>query len=396
MKKFSWDRLRVLKKKQQRMSNRKKWKKYLKLESENDIFTKPLNYSKLKKYEHRKKRNTTKVKQDSRINDIKLPSKIDFEGNIENVLSISDQIGSYMQSHIKGSFRIDHSSITSASIAGMLYLVGQVSRLVSEGNFKTKKVLKYNKHYGLKNSDDRLKYLFYKIGYWQYFGIKKPYAIEQSVKDNYFLSIESNYKSDILLLNKIKNFIKEKVSIFDSYIQEYKFDDAIKEAMGNAIEHAYNDDFSEAGKIKGKWWICGHYDNINKTLELVFYDYGIGIRESMKKNMGEEAKIFLLDKFSDRFIKNDADLIGVAIDGKLSKYKNYKERDRGKGFQRFKDFAKDSGFDCDLTIISGSGSYKYSYSHHKDKEYVDKKSFSNSIDGMLIKWKIKIGDRDGK
>ena len=396
MKKFSWDRVRVLKKKQQRMSRRKKWKKYLKMKSENDLFIKPLNYQKLKKYEDRKKRNTIKGKSDKRINDIKLPSKIDFEENIENVISVSDQIKNYMQSHIKGSFRIDHSNITSASIAGMLYLVGQVSRLSLGGNFKTKNRLKYNKHYGLKSSDDRLKYLFYQIGYWEYFGIKKPYTTEQSIKDNYFLSIESNYKSDILLLNKIKKFIKEKVSIFDSYIKEYKFDDAIKEAMGNAIEHAYTDDFEEVGKVKGKWWICGHYDNINKTLELVFYDYGIGIRESMKKNMGEEAERRLIDKFSDKFIKNDADLIGIAIDGKLSKYKKYKERDRGKGFQRFKDFAKSSGFDCDLTVASGNGSYKYSYLHDEEKESVNKKSLSNSIDGMLIKWKIKIGDKNGK
>jgi len=377
------------------MHNRLKWKKYLRLISEGELFIKPKRYLKLKKYECRKKNKKVSMNY-NRINDIKLPTKIDFENNIESVLIVSKQIENYMQSHVKGSFRIDHSSINCASIAGMMYLVGQVSRLVSKGNFKTIKKIKYNKHYGLKSADDKLKYLFYKIGYWQYFGIKKPYPIQQVVKDNYFLSIESNYKSDILLLNKIKKFIKEKVSIFDTYLQEYKFDDAIKEAMGNSIEHAYDDGFSEPGKIKGKWWICGHYDNISKTLELVFYDYGIGIRESMKKNMGEEANIILLDKLSDKFIKNDADLIVAAIDGKLSKYKHYKERDRGKGFQRFKDFAMSSGYDCELTIVSGSGFYKYSFFQENKNESVDTQVLSDSLDGMLIKWKIKLGDKDGK
>lgn len=385
-----------LQRKQKRVHSRNRWKKYLKLKSDNIQFIRPINFSQLKKYELRKKSRSSKVKDKKRVNNIEIPSKIDFEENIENISIVTDQIKNYMHSHINGNFRIDHSAIKSASIAGMLYLVGQVSRLVPHGNYRVSKKLKYNKHFGLRSADNKLKYLFYKIGYWKYFGISKPYPIEQTIKDNYFLSIESNYKSDIELLNKIKKFIKGKVSIFDSYIKEYKFDDAIKEAMGNAIEHAYTDDFEEAGKIKGKWWICGHYDNINKTLELVFYDYGIGIRESMKRNMGDEAKIFLLDKLSDKFIKNDADLIGVAIDGKLSKYKNYKERDRGKGFQRFKDFAKGSGFDCDLTVVSGSGSYKYLYLHNEDKESIKKKQLSNNIDGMLIKWKIKIGDKDGK
>ena len=388
--------MNTLLKKQNRENSRIRWKKYLRFRSEGEQFIEPLDYLKLKKYELRKKKKKLNIKGNHRLNDIKLPSKIDFEENIENVLTVSSQIENYMQSHVRGNFIIDHSLIADASIAGMLYLVGQISRLVFPRNFKISKKLKYNKHYGLKNADSKLKYLFYKIGYWQYFGISKPYHIEQTIKDNYFLSIESNNKSDITLLNKIKKFIKEKVTIFDSYIKEYKFDDAIKEAMGNSIEHAYGDDYLEPGKTKGKWWICGHYDNIDKTLELVFYDYGIGIRESMKKNMGEEAERRLIDKFSDKFINNDADLISIAIEGKLSKYKRYKERDRGKGFQRFKDFAKSSGFDCNLNVVSGNGSYKYLYSGNTKEEHIEKKQLSNSIDGMLIKWKIKLGDENEK
>jgi len=388
--------LNTLLRKQSRVHSRNRWKEYIRLRNEGEVFTYPSDYLQLKKYEKRKKKKRLFANNNKRINDIKLPSKIDFVNNVESIFFVSKQIEEYMQSHIKGNFRIDHSLISSASIAGMLYLAGQVSRLVVPSNFKISKKLKYNKHYGLKTADDKLKYLFYKIGYWQYFGISKPYQVEQTIKDNYFLSIESNHESDISLLNKIKKFIKEKVTIFDSYIKEYKFDDAIKEAMGNAIEHAYGDDFLEPGKIKGKWWICGHYDNIAKTLELVFYDYGIGIRESMKTNMGEEAERRLVDKFSDKYINSDADLIAMAIEGKLSKYKKYKERDRGKGFQRFKDFAKSSGFDCDLTVVSGSGSYKYLYSDNTKEEHIEKKQLSNNIDGMLIKWKIKIGDGDEK
>ena len=111
--------------------------------------------------------------------------------------------------------------------------------------------------------------------------------------------------------------------------------------MGNALEHAYPDNFSELGKIKGKWWICGHYDKIHEIIDLVFYDYGVGIRRSMKYNLGEDADIAFVDRIKDaRPFKSDADLIEMAIDNGLSKYKNYLDHDRGKGFKRFKDLQK--------------------------------------------------------
>lgn len=160
--------------------------------------------------------------------------------------------------------------------------------------------------------------------------------------------------------------------------------------MGNSIEHAYPDNFSELGKQKGKWWICGHYNKRNKSLELVFYDYGIGIRNSMKYNLGEEADIVLFDRIKNASIRTDADLIEIAINGDLPKYKNYSEHDRGKGFKRFKNFAKASGFDCELTIVSNNGKYKFRYNSKTKEEIVDKSKLSGNIDGMLIKWKINL------
>lgn len=383
--------------KQIRLQRRKKWKKILKTkELTQDYFIKPKGYQKLKKYEQRKRRNRSSRVVANHLSDIELHSKIDFDENISSVFSVTKQIDKYLFSHLKGNFRVNHRDLKAVSLDGLLYLVSQISKIkkVKEKE-SSKRKLKYNKHLGLKSASQELKYLFYTIGYWDYFGIKKPYSISQDIKENYFLSIESNTKSDFDLLNKIKKFVKSKVSMFDDYALEYKFDDAIKEAMGNAVEHAYTDDFAAIGKDKGRWWICGHYDNVSKSLQIIFYDYGIGIRESIAKNMGEEAKRYLLDKLSEHFIKSDADLIEMAIEGKLSKYKNYKEHDRGKGFKRFQDFAKSSGMDCELQIVSGKGKYTFNFDKIMKNENVAKRNLDDKIDGMLIKWTIKVGEKDG-
>lgn len=388
--------MKLTKHKQIRLQRRKKWKKILKIkELTQDNFIKPKGYQKLKKYEQRKKRKNNSEKKNKHLSDIEFHIKIDFDKNISNTFNVASQIDNYVKSHLKGNFRVNHRDLKAVSLDGLLYLVSQISKIkkVKEKE-SSKRKLKYNKHLGLKSASQELKYLFYTIGYWDYFGIKKPYSISQDIKENYFLSIESNTKSDFDLLNKIKKFVKSKVSMFDDYALEYKFDDAIKEAMGNAVEHAYTDDFDELGKDKGRWWICGHYDNINHNLHIIFYDYGIGIRESIKRNMGEDAKRFLVDKLSDKFIKNDSDLIEMAIEGKLSKYKHYKEHDRGKGFMRFQNFAKSSGMDCELMVISGKGKYLFSFDKINSQEKVMKENLEKSIDGMLIKWNIKVGENN--
>lgn len=390
--------------KQFRIIKRKKWKrcqKALLLESEKGFhFFKPSYYEKLKKYEQRKRKkvnkkssyNNEQYKNHNRVT-LSVEKDIDFEGHVENIVKFTKDVDQFLKKDLNKNFSINHRKIKNISIGGLLYLVGQISKITSAKFNDGKHHLKYNKRLGL-SEDQRIKYLFKEIGYWNYFGIKNPYRVEESIKSNYFLSIETNNKSDFDSLNKIKKFINDNVDFLKKdYGIEYQFDDAIKEAMGNSIEHAYHDDFSEIGKQKGKWWICGHYDKKRESLEIAFYDYGIGIRESIKYNLGEEAEKAFFDKAKES-LKNDSDLIETAIQGDLAKYKNYKEHDRGKGFKRFKKFAKVSKNDCELTIVSTKGSYKFSYNAQNETEEVEKKVLSGPIDGMLIKWVINLSERN--
>jgi len=389
--------------KQIRQKRRKVWLRLLKAKNINKNFNRPKNYYDLKKYITRKRKILTRLnKHLGRSNHekleepnrdiIHLDSHIDFEENIDTIVNLTKKVNKHIAKYVRFNFSVDHKKIESISVAGLLYLVSQISKITEAKFHDGAHHVIFNPEYGLKN-DMRIRHLFDQIGYWRYFGIfKPPYAIDKSIEENYFLSIRTSTESEFNLLNDIKKFINNNVDILKSdYKIEYQFDDAIKEAMGNSLEHAYPNDFHEAGKIKDTWWICGHYDKINQAIELVFYDYGIGIRKSMNYNLGEDANIALFDRIKDASIfKSDADLIEMAINEGLSKYKNYLDHDRGKGFKRFKNFAKVSGFDCELTIVSNSGKYKMSYNASKDTEQVEKSKLSGDIDGMLITWKINL------
>lgn len=354
------------------------------------------SFIKLKKYENRKRKarhskNGQKSKRNE-INNIVFDKKINFGDDIGSIISIKSKVNQYIKFHKQFNIRLDHSKIEEVSIGGLLYLVAQISKISKTiGNYK-KRTLGYNQKLGINSKNNKLKYLFYKIGYWQYFGINhKPYDIKNDEDNSHFLSIESSTEKDIPLLNKIKKFVKKETNFFNGdYQLEYQFDDIVKEAMGNATEHAYDVDFKQPGKEKDKWWVCGHYDKSASSLDIVFYDYGIGIRQSIKNNLGEKADRKIKDQIADLLVRTDADLIEIAINGELSKYKYYTKQDRGKGFKRFQTFAKTCGYDCELVIVSNKGKYKFSYNNKDNHEKVTKTKLDEDIEGMFIKWKIKL------
>lgn len=349
----------------------------------------------------RKKRQKYKIHE---AKEICFASRLNFEKDIDGILEIAPEIDEYLKISRNNKILLNHSRINDISIGALLYLVGQISRISRILSSSNRQGLKYRSDLGINKNNERLKYLFNKIGYWRYFGITQaPYKINNSLNDSYFLDIQSATDAGLTLLTQVKQFIANHTTLFEAgYEIEYGFDDILKEAMGNSLEHAYPaDGFNNAAKERGRWWICGHYDKTKQILEIVCYDYGVGIRNSIDINLHKTKSDGIMSRANEilqitlnkinSYIENndDASLIEMAIDGEIPKYgTNLEQRDRNKGFKRFKNFAIQCGYDCELVIASGKGKYKFCYNSDTKKQNTEKTPLSGNIDGMFIKWKL--------
>lgn len=383
-----------------RKHNRKIWKKFKKLESLNRKFDKPKFWYVLKQYENRKrslylkrkkkKQNNDKSYKDEYVNKnksiLELPCHLDFEDNIDSIELLLNRIDTYLK--VKSPHtRIDISKLNTVSINGLIFLLSEIDKIQSnktQHKFNFKNIYKYNPKYGVNKDNEKLKFLLYKIGYWNYFGIKKPYKIDDSLCEEYFLSIKSDTLSHSKYVAELRDFISKKIYFLkDDIIQDY-FDDAISEAMANSVEHGYIDKL--AHRTIGKWWLCGHYDKQSNYLEFSFRDYGVGLRRTLEYNSDDKIKSLVREFVNMK--RSDSDIIQLLVNDKLPKYKNNKNKVRGYGFKKFKEFAKNIGYNCEMKMLSGSGKYKFIYNNESKLENEILENLNFSIDGFLITWKI--------
>jgi len=389
-----------------RKVRRERFKKYkIVKESENNFnFKESKVFLELLKYEKRKRSRFNKLKlncnkkrksinfenqQCIQRKPLDLPKNIGFDLNLKDT---EELIKKTNKLQVLIGQRVNHKKLKNISTDGLLLLVSIIDKTLKL--FRQKRNFRemdfgYNPKYGIKKDNEKLKYLLLESGYWNYFGIKKPYSID-SKEENYFLSIKSSNKLEMKEIVSVRKFINEKVDfIVNEEIREY-FDDAISEAMANTIEHAYIKD--TPNRTKGKWWLCGYYGKQKNYLEFSFRDYGVGLRSTLNYRKGERVKNFLRDLKAE---KRDSELIKLAVNDQLPKYKqkkNNKEARRGYGFKRFKKFAKENGLDSEMLIVSGKGKYNYSIENALENERIEE--LSENVDGFLIRWKIYLNKKD--
>jgi hypothetical protein len=155
-----------------------------------------------------------------------------------------------------------------------------------------------------------------------------------------------------------------------------------------SVEHGYIKDTPL--RQKGKWWLCGHYQKETNSLEFAFRDYGVGLRETLEYNSNESIKSFL--RSIQHKIKSDAEIISLLVNDELPKYKDNKDKVRGYGFKKFKEFAKNIGYKCEMKIISGNGKLDYRYLPKCKTEEENLTEMDFEILGFLISWKIYLGE----
>ena len=289
------------------------------------------------------------------------------------------------------SIRINLSKIKEISINGLIYFISHVDMLSNSrlyNRYNVKKDLKYNYKYGINPNNEKLKFQFLKIGFWDYFHIKEPYEVKIDTQNDYFLKIQTDTTVKTKYVAELRNFITSIVPfIKDEIIQEY-FEDALTEVMANSVEHAYIEEITYTKK--GKWWLCGHYNKLNNCLEFSFRDYGVGLRKTLEYNTSDIIQRYFRE--IGYKLKSDSEIISLLVNNKIPKYRNNKQKLRGYGFKKFKEFANNIGYNCEMKILSGKGKYKYSFNATTKQKYEKLEDLDFNLGGFLISWKIFIND----
>lgn len=193
------------------------------------------------------------------------------------------------------------------------------------------------------------------------------------------------------------NVIAELVSAFCDIVTEGAFDmapqakrrmvGAIKEAMGNCVEHGYRGR-SHSECMYGRWWLCGYVDPQQNEMMITILDQGVGIPETLDHQWKE--RFAALMNFT--WPPTDGQMILAATELHRS---STGQAGRGKGFRDMRRFI-DTCDDGELRVLSNRGAYLYIKG--ESERTSDRTS---SIGGTLIEWRIRhaaaveeLGDED--
>lgn len=273
---------------------------------------------------------------------------------------------------------IDHSKIERIDPEALLVLAAEIKRSANNGD---KRFLRYDKAYAPKN--EQVIRMLNSIGYWEHFNINLKNLGD--IKRRY-LKILHDTEANNLHVVELREFFNSKLNFLPLDTTEM-FDNAISEAIANSVEHAYIKD-QNIRTINRAWWLSGSYNMDTNELFFGCYDQGIGVKEAL----GHHDNRLVMKWVDDLKLMNqsDSNVLETLVTKELPKYKN---TDRGHGFKHFIKFIEDYSHGS-LNIYSKHGEYKAV--KQEDSMIRSKYDYTDSLDGTLIVWKIKLegGEHD--
>ena len=151
---------------------------------------------------------------------------------------------------------------------------------------------------------------------------------------------------------------------------------ALKEAMGNAHEHAYAGP-TQYRSMPNRWWLAGYLEPHSCEMMFMVYDQGIGIPANLSPTTFEA----ITAKLGLQWNPSDGKMIAAAT---MLRRSSTGDPMRGMGFPNMKAFV-DICDDGELRVLSNRGSYTYV----KGQETTD--DDRQSINGTLIEWRVRHG-----
>ena len=152
---------------------------------------------------------------------------------------------------------------------------------------------------------------------------------------------------------------------------------AVKEAMGNAVEHAYMTP-GYYPTLDGRWWCAAYVDPMMGEMMIILYDQGVGVSGTLDADLFDLIRSIVTTR---SWRLSDGYMIAAATELYRT---STGQSGRGRGFRDMKKFV-DSCDDGELRVLSNSGSYRYM----KGGEQISDESLS--IGGTLVEWRVRHG-----
>ncbi|HOY69699.1 MAG TPA: hypothetical protein PL131_00355 [Methylotenera sp.] len=245
--------------------------------------------------------------------------------------------------------------------SGTLLFISEFEKITNE--YSNKITIDYPK-------DDVVEQLFQHIGLLEKMGLpnRKEITAEQVRCWDFAKGNNVDTSEFKNLFSKYSNAISEDVSsgLFDS----------MSEAVTNSFQHSCGHQ-AECNCDKN-WWMFARQQN--NTLEVVIYDRGIGIPESLRRK--PELKEWLRAPYERYKKKFDSTMINVAVQSTRS---STKLAHRGKGLRDMLDFVRDGNIGG-FFIFSGAGLFLYS----AERKNETSQDFIVPISGTLIQWQLSL------
>ena len=305
-----------------------------------------------------------------KITNIILPENLNFNENYEETVSTFTLIRNCIEQGTKIS-RIDFSRIKNITTAAALVLASLIDQWKERVRGKIKA--------DLPSWDDSLIKLMNQMGVFELLSLEKPRVESYSCTTTYvpFMKGQVGERNAGKYAVDLRKMLED---ITGTQINRHFLYEGLSEAITNTCHHAYK---SVTDSKRKYWWLTGSYDRNTSTLQVTFYDRGVGIPKTLPthRNFERIKNFFGIWKDSDKI--QAAMEIGRSSTGMV---------ERGKGLQNLIEFAKSYPLGT-LRITSLRGTYREDYKSVDESPEVCKVSKANhdsSIGGTLIQWSVTI------
>lgn len=216
------------------------------------------------------------------------------------------------------------------------------------------------------------------IGFFQLVGVKASKPIFDNSPEIAAVRLQSGSDNPANMMKGMKELFYSEDGINPQSPYSGKVFRALTEAMANAVEHAYPENYRNANAITcvPVWWRAGFKLHKSNQVLIILYDQGAGIPNTLDVNWKE--KLAELSSFLAREPFDDEKLVLAMEKGRS----RTRQPGRGQGSYDMQSLIRESKEGV-LTIFSCQGKYEYGSDGNWGKN-----SLKTPLNGTLVIWQV--------